>query len=79
MSTMKFLVRFEFIESVIARHSVHLSPLPPSFLLEGGGGELNLLPNFRKGMTWQDLNFERRVAEKDGGNFYQGVVIFTKN
>ena len=25
---------------------------------------------FKKGGAWQDLNFEREVAEKEGGNFF---------
>ena len=41
----------------------------------GGGGEggLNLLPNFQKGRgAWQDLNFEKEVAGKDGCDVFQG-------
>ena len=40
-----------------------------------GVGRVNkkrLLPNFQKGGTWQDLNFEKGAAEKEGGNFFQG-------
>ena len=38
-----------------------------------GGGDLNLLPNFsKKGGAWQDLNFEKGVAGKEGGNFFRG-------
>ena len=47
-------------------HSVH--PPPPPFLLGG----LNLQPNFEKGRPLQDLNFEKGVAGKEGGNFFQG-------
>ena len=39
-------------------------------LLSAGG--LNLLPNLQKGGAWQDLNFDRGVAGKEGGNFFQG-------
>ena len=51
-------------------------PLPPPlFLLE----VLNLLPNFfKKGGAWQDLNFERGVAGKEGGSFFQGGLQFYK-
>ena len=30
---------------------------------------LNRQPNFQKGEAWQDLNFMRGVAGKEGGNF----------
>ena len=43
------------------------------------GGGLNLLPNFQKGGTWQDLNFYRGVAAKEGEWLFpgDGVAIFT--
>ena len=49
---------------------------PPSPL--SSGGELNLLPNFQKGGVWQDLNFERGVAGKEVGNFFQEGLQFYK-
>ena len=42
------------------------------------GGELNLLPNFQKGGGLTDLNFERWVAGKEGGNFFQEGLQFYK-
>ena len=50
------------------------TPPPPL----SAGGALNLLQNFQKGGAWQDLNIERGVAGKEGGNFFQRVAIFTK-
>ena len=50
------------------QHSVH--PLP----LSAWG--LSLQPNFWKGGTWQDLNFERGLLGKRGGDFFQGVAVF---
>ena len=39
--------------------------------------DLNLLPNFqKKGGDQQDLSFQRGVAGKEGGNFFQGVCNF---
>ena len=56
-------------------HIVCTSFPPPCFYWGG----INLLPNFQKGGAWQDLNFERGVAGKQGSNFFQeGVAIFTK-
>ena len=55
-------------------HGVH--PPPPPFLWDKGLS----LPNFQKKRAWQDLNFERRVAGKEEGNFSQrGCNIYKKN
>ena len=48
--------------------SVHHTP----FCWGGGGGRLNLLPIFKKGEAWQDLNFESRVARKEKSDLFQG-------
>ena len=63
------------------------SPLPPLPLRFSAGGwgwgveRLNLLPNFQKGGAWQDLNLERGVAKKEGGNFFRGgwLQFYEKN
>ena len=39
------------------------------------------IKTFQKGEAWQVLNFEREVAGKEGGNFFQGggkVAILQK-
>ena len=40
------------------RRTAHDIKVPLKYLFEGGGGgmRLNLLPNFQKGRSWQDLN-----------------------
>ena len=43
----------------------------PILSVEGGGG-LSLQPNFQKGGAWQDFNFQRGVAGKEQGDFFQG-------
>ena len=47
---------------------------------EGGGRGANLLPKFKKkgGGGLKDLNFERGVAGKEGGNLESEGSIFTK-
>ena len=60
---------------IYCNSQVQLSVHPP--LCDEG---LNLLPNFQKvgegggGLT--DLNFERRVTGKEGGNFFQGWMQY---
>ena len=39
------------------------------------GGGLNLLQNFQKGGPWQDLNFERGIAGKEGVTFLWGEGV----
>ena len=58
---------------MVSVHSVHP---PPS---AGWGGGVEPPTKFSKRGTRQDLNFERGVAGKEGGNFFQrGFAIFTK-
>ena len=52
-------------------HSMH--PPPSLFFC---WGELNLQPNFQKGGVWQDRNFKRGVAGKEGSDFFQGGCNF---
>ena len=49
---------------------------PPPFL-QGGRGGLSLLPNFQKGRGLTGPQPLEGVAGKEGGNFLQGVAIFT--
>ena len=46
------------------------------FLL-GGGGELNLKPNFQKGGLDRILTFRGGLLRKRGGDSFQAVGIFT--
>ena len=49
------------------KNGIHSVNLQPNFQNQGGGG------------AWQDLNFKRGVAGKEGGDFFQGgVAIFTQ-
>ena len=41
-------------------------------LFSGGGGGWISYQIFKKGGTWQDLNFESRVAGKEGVTFSGG-------
>ena len=55
---------------------MHPSPPPPP----SAGRGVELPPKFSKGRgAWQDLNFKRRVAGKEGVTFFsgEGVRIFT--
>ena len=42
-------------------------------------GGLNLLPNFQEGGAWQDLNFGRGIAGKEGVTFSGGLQFLQKN
>ena len=57
---------------VIIIYFIVCTPLP--FLLGG----LNLLPNFQKRGAWQDLDFERGIAGKEGVTFFRWSCNFHK-
>ena len=40
----------------------------------GGGGwtSYQIYQIFKRGRAWQDLSFYRRIAKKEGGDFFQG-------
>ena len=48
---------------------------PPPFCW---GREMNVLPNFQKEGAWQDLNFKRGFAGKEGVTFFRGACKFYK-
>ena len=51
---------------------------PPtiSHWVQGGGGWASYQILEKVG-AFQDLNFERVVAGKEGGDFFQGVAVFS--
>ena len=60
-------------------HSVHHPhPPPPTPYPFSAGGVEPPTKFSKRGWAWQDLKFERGVAEKEGGNFFQGGFNFTK-
>ena len=50
----------------------------PPLSAGGGGGQLNLLPNFQKGGGLTGPQLWDGVAGKEGVTFFRGVAIFTK-
>ena len=53
------------------------TPSPPFCRGGVGGWGLSLQPNFQNGGAWQDLDFYMGVAEKKGGDFFQGGLQFS--
>ena len=60
------------------RHSAHTPPSPPSSAGRvGGWGSFDPPTKFSKrGEAWQDLNFQREIAEKEGADLIQGLCSF---
>ena len=69
----------DFMPTYKHQHSVH--PPPPFCWGRGGGGGRTSYQSFKKkrgGGGLKDLNFERGVAGKEGGNLESKGSIFTK-
>ena len=69
----QIIVLISIVSSYLSSNKLH-SVHPSSFSAGVGVCGLSILLNFQKGGTWQDL---RLVAEKDRGEFFQGVAVFT--